>query len=126
MIQTEIKEIQAWMREFFSGHRELTPEEKGQRTAAIRSIAERSREDAAARSCTEWLVDQVEPELPMEAQAFRAYYLDGANRPTARQVGRALSMDKRSVHRCICRTLEAMLPLAFGLDGLYTADKLHR
>ncbi|MBD5161316.1 MAG: hypothetical protein HDT14_04730 [Oscillibacter sp.] len=74
----------------------------------------------------EWLSGQIEPELPIEVQVFRACYLDGANRPTARQVGRALSMDKRSVHRCICRTLEVMLPLAFGLDGLYTADKFHR
>ncbi len=114
------------MREFFSSHRELTPEQKAERVAVIRSIAERSREDAAARSYTEWLAEQVEPELPTEVQAFRACYLDGASKPTSRQMGRALSMDKRSVHRCIRRALEAMLPLAFGLDGLYTADKLHR
>lgn len=126
MIQTEIREGQTWMREFFSGHRELTAAEKASCVAVIRSIAERSRVDAGARSYMEWLVEQVEPELPMEVQTFRACYLDGANRPTARQVGRTLSMDKRSVHRCIRRALEAMLPLAFGMDGLYTADKLHR
>lgn len=126
MIQTEIREGQTWMREFFSSHRELVPEEKADRVALIRSIAERSRADAEARSYVEWLAEQVEPELPMEVQAFRACYLDGVSRPTSRQIGRALSMDKRSVHRCIRRTLEAMLPLAFGLDGLYTADKLHR
>lgn len=114
-----IEEIQAWMREFFSIHRELTPEEKRQRTAAIRGIAERSREDAAARSYTEWLVEQIKPELPTEAQAFRACYLDGTSRPTARQVGHDLNMDKRSVHRCIRRVLDAALPLVFGLGGLY-------
>ena len=126
MIQAEIKEGQAWMREFFSRHRELTPEEKAERVVVIRSIAERSRVDAEARSYMEWLTEQVGPDLPMEVQAFRACYLDGVSRPTSRQVGRARSMDKRSVHRCIRRTLEAMLPLAFGLDGLYAADKLHR
>lgn len=116
----------AWMKKFFSTHRKLTPEEKRQRTAAIRNIMERSREDTAARSYTEWLVEQIKPELPMESQVFRACYLDGASRPTARQVGHDLSMDKRSVHRCIRRVLDAALPLVFGLDGLFTADKLHR
>lgn len=116
---TEIEETQAWMRDFFSTHRELTPEEKRQRTAAIRGIAERSREDAAARSYTEWIVEQIKSELPMEAQVFRACYLGGASRPTARQVGHDLNMDKRSVYRCICRVLDAALPLVFGLGGLY-------
>ena len=55
MIQAEIKEGQAWMREFFSRHRELTPEEKAERVVVIRSIAERSRVDAEARSYMEWL-----------------------------------------------------------------------
>ncbi len=55
MIQMEIKEGQAWMREFFSRHRELTPEEKSSRVAVIRGIAEQSRVDAEARSYVEWL-----------------------------------------------------------------------
>lgn len=118
---TEIEKTQAWMREFFFTHRELTPEEKQQRTAAIRSIAERSRADAAARSYTEWIVEQIKPGLPMEAQVFQACYLDGANRPTARQVGHDLNMDKRSVYRCIRRLLDAALPLVFGLGGLYAS-----
>lgn len=126
MIQTELSECQRQMREFFSGLVELTSEEKASRVAVIWSIAERSWEDAEARSYVEWLVKQVEPELPTEAQAFRVCYLDGASRPTARQMGRALCMDKRSVHRCICRILAAMLPLAFGLDGLFSGGKLHR
>lgn len=113
MIQTE---SQAWLRDFFSSHTELTIQEKDGRVAAIREIADHAREDASARSFVEWLVQQLETELPTEAQTFRAYYLDGL---TARQAGRALHMDKRSVHRCNRRIMEAMLPLAFGLDGLY-------
>lgn len=111
-----IQESRTWLREFFSSHAELTAAGKAERVAVIRSIAERSREDAAARSYTEWLAREIEPDLPVEAAVFRAYYLDGQ---TARQVGRALSMDKRNVYRCINRGLDAMLPLVFGLDGLW-------
>ncbi|WP_305117482.1 hypothetical protein [Acutalibacter muris] len=115
-----IQESQGWLRDFFSSHAELTAAGKTERVAVIRGIAEHSREDAAALSYTEWLAEQIEPDLPMEAAAFRAYYLDGQ---TARQVSHTLSMDKRSVYRCINRGLDAMLPLVFGLDGLF---ELHR
>ncbi len=111
-----IEESQAWMREFFSGHTELNPEEKSQRVEAIRDIAERSREDAETRSYVEWLVQQVEIELPTEARVFRAYYWDGQ---TAHSIGRSLHLDKRSVYRCNRRMLEAMLPFVFGLGGIY-------
>ncbi len=111
-----IEESQAWMRDFFSSHTELNPEEKLQRVEAIRDIAERSREDAETQSYVEWLVQQVEIELPAEARVFRAYYWDGQ---TARLIGRRLHMDKRGVYRCNRRILEAMLPLVFGLGGIY-------
>ncbi len=111
-----IEESQAWLRDFFSDLVELTAEEKQGRTAAIRGIAERSRTDSAAQSYVKWLVQQIEPDLPMEAQVSRVYYLDGQ---TARQVGRALCMDKRSIYRCICWGLDAMRPLVFGLDGIF-------
>lgn len=92
------------------------PKQRAQRVAAIRHIATQAREDAAERSHVEWLLRQIEPDLPAEAQIFRAYYLDGQ---TARSIGHRTYMDKRSVHRCNRRVLEAMLPLAFGLDGIY-------
>lgn len=117
MIQSKLKENQAWMKEFFSSHRELTLKEKAQRVSAIRTIAIQVREDADARSYVEWLVKQIERDMPTEAQIFQACYLNGQ---TARSVGRAYHMDKRSVHRCNRRALEAMLPLAFGLGGIYT------
>ncbi len=108
MIQAE---SQAWLKNFFSSHAELTIQEKDERIAVLRGIANRAREDAAARSFMEWLVQQAETELPAEARVFKAYYLDGL---TARQAGRALHMDKRSVHRCNRRIMEAMLPLAYS------------
>ncbi len=111
-----IEESQAWMREFFSSHTELNLKEKSKRVEAIRAIAEHSREDAETRSYVEWLVQQVEIELPTEARVFRAYYWDGQ---TARSTGRSLHMDKRSVYRCNRRMLGAMLPLVFGLGGIF-------
>ncbi len=111
-----IGESQMCLRDFFSSHTELASEEKQERTAVIRGIAERSRTDNAARLYVEWLVQQIEPDLPMEAQVFQAYYLDGQ---IARQVSRALWMDKRIVHRCICRGLGAMRTLVFGMDRIF-------
>ena len=61
-------------------------------------------------------MQQAKSDLPTEARVFRVYYLDGL---TARQAGHALHMDKRSIYRCNRGIMEAMLPLAFGLDGLY-------
>lgn len=90
-----IQESQEWLRDFFSNHAELTAAGKTARVAVIRDIVERSREDATARPYVEWLAEQIEPDLPMETAAFRAYYLDGQ---TARQVSHVLSMDKRSVY----------------------------
>ena len=115
-----IQESQEWLRDFFSSHAELTAVGKAERVAVIRDIAERSREDTAALSYAEWLAGQIEPDLPIEAAVLRAYYLDGQ---TARQVSHTLSMDKRSVYRCINRGLDAMLPLVFGLEGLF--EKLY-
>ena len=57
--------------------------------------------------------------MPQEAATFRAFYLDGETKPTARQVGRSLCMDKTSVFRHNRRVLKAMLPAVFGLDGLF-------
>ena len=53
MIQAEVTESQKWMRGVFLGLTELTPDEKAQHVDIIRSIAERSRKDAAAHSFTE-------------------------------------------------------------------------
>ena len=107
MNQTEIAESQRWMREFFSGLRELTPETKASRMA---------RGDASARSTIEWALGHIAETMPAEASVFRATYLEGR---TARSVGRDLHMDKRTVYRLNRRVLESMLPLLFGLDGIY-------
>lgn len=63
---------------------------------------------------------------PEEAAVFRAYYLDGDAKPTARQIGRRLCMDARTVHRYNRRILIAMLPVAFGVYGLFYPDSSQR
>lgn len=68
------------------------------------------------------LLDAVEGKRPEEAAVFRAYYLEGERKPTARQIGRRLCMDVRTVHRYNRRILIAMLPVAFGVYGLFYPD----
>ena len=117
MNQPELMTSREWLRDFFSGVRELTAEEKAERVQLLRKIAERARTDSAARLDVENWLQQASLDLPEEAAAFRAHYLEGL---TARQISRALCMDKRTVHRHARRVLEAMLPVAFGLDGLFS------
>lgn len=98
------------------------PEAIGRRVAVLRGIARQARENAAARRVIVRLLDIVAPRLPDEAVTFRAYYLDG-QRQSARQTGRALYMDKRTVRRHTRRILEAMLAPAFGVYGVFLTDQ---
>lgn len=95
--------------------------EEGQknRIASLRALAELARENAAARSIVEKLLDAVGGKRPEEAAVFRAYYLEGKKMPTARQIARRLCMDVRTVHRYNRRILIAMLPVTFGVEGLF-------
>lgn len=94
----------------------------GRRVAVLRGIAGQARESAAARRVIVRLLDIVAPALPDEAATFRAYYLDGL-RQSARQTGRALCMDKRTVQRHTRRVLEAMLAPAFGVYGVFLTER---
>lgn len=98
--------------------------EEGQknRIAFLRALAELTRENAAARSIMEKLLDAVSGKRPEEVAVFRAYYLEGKKKPTARQIARCLCMDVRTVHRYNRRILIAMLPVAFGVEGLFYPD----
>ena len=98
--------------------------EKGQnyRIAFLRALAELSRENSAARSIVEKLLDTVNIKHSEEAIAFRAYYLDGKKKPTARQISHRLYIDVRTVYKYNRRILIAMLPVAFGVYGLFYPD----
>ena len=86
------------------------------------ALAELSRENSAARSIVEKLLDAVNIKHSEEAIAFRAYYLDGKKKPTARQISRRLYIDVRTVYKYNRRILIAMLPVAFGVYGLFYPD----
>lgn len=98
--------------------------EEGQRSRIefLRAISELARENGAARSIAEKLLDAVGGKRPEEAAVFRAYYLKGKKKPTARQIARRLCMDVRTVYRYNRRILIAMLPVAFGVEGLFYPD----
>lgn len=108
--------------EYLEGLEELTPAQMGERVAALRMLANRARENAAARAIIERLLTFCVRSLPDEAETFRFYYLDGDKRPSDRQAARRLCLDKRSVHRHNRRILEAMTPAAFGVYGVFQTD----
>lgn len=98
--------------------------EEGQRNriAFLRALADLARGNAAARSIAEKLLDAVGGKRSEEAAVFRAYYLEGEKKPTARRTARRFCMDVRTVHRYNRRILIAMLPVAFGVEGLFYPD----
>ena len=104
---------------YLNGLERLEPEQEARRVAALRDLAERARGNAAARGVVEQLLTFAAQRHPEEAQTFRACYLDGAKRPSARQIGRRLCMDSCTVHRHNRRILGAMLPAAFGVYGVF-------
>ncbi len=98
------------------------PEAINRRVAILRGIAGQARESTAARRLIVRLLDIVADGLPDEAATFRVVYLDG-QRQSARQAGRALYIDKRTVHRHTRRVLEAMLAPAFGVYGVFLTEQ---
>ncbi len=69
--------------------------EEGQknRIAFLRALADLARENAAARTIVTGLLDVVGGKRQEEAAVFRAYYLKGEKKPSARQIARCLCMD---------------------------------
>ena len=104
---------------YLNGLERLKPEQEARRIAALRNLAERARENAAARGAVERLLTFAAQRHPEEVQTFRACYLDGEKRDSARQIGRRLCMDLCTVHRHNRRILGAMLPAAFGVCGVF-------
>lgn len=108
---------------FLSGLQGIGPEGRENRIACLRALAEIARENATARSAvTRWL-DEVEYKLPEEAITFRLYYLEGDARPSIKQLARCLYISTSTVNRHNKRILEAMLPLVFGIDGIFQTDE---
>ena len=109
--------------EFMNSLQEIGPEGRENRLAFLRALSELARENTAARSIVERLLDGIRDKRLQEKKAtFRAYYLEGDTKTNARQTARRLCMDPATVYRHIRRILSEMLPLAFGIYGVYKAD----
>lgn len=87
--------------------------------AFLRALAELARENRAARSVVERLLNTIRGQVPDEETAtFKAYYLDGEKKLSARTIGRQFYVDISTVHRRNRKVLESMLVPFFGIDGI--------
>ena len=114
----ELKQI-AEAQHLLDSMEEIGPERRRELVAIVRALAELARENSVAREYLErWLVG-VAHSLPSEVETFRACYLDGDQRESARKIGRRLHMDICTVHRHNRRVMEALLVHVFGIYGVF-------
>lgn len=88
---------------------------------ALRRFSDTAREDAKAREMLEDALQkaaQLSPKVEAAAPFFRAMYLEGGSRPSAKEIGRRFYVDKRSVFRYVKTVLEALAVLFFGVVGV--------
>lgn len=98
---------------------EIGPERRRELVAIVRALAELARENSVAREYLERRLVGVAHSLPSEVETFRACYLDGDQRESARKIGRRLHMDICTVHRHNRRVMEALLVHVFGIYGVF-------
>nr|WP_300168564.1 hypothetical protein [uncultured Flavonifractor sp.] len=98
---------------------EIGPERRRELVAIVRALAELAQENSVAREYLERRLVGVAHSLPSEVETFRACYLDGDQRESARKIGRRLHMDICTVHRHNRRVMEALLAHVFGIYGVF-------
>lgn len=98
---------------------EIGPERRSELVAIVRALAELARENSVAREYLERRLVGVARSLPSEVETFRACYLDGDQRESARKIGRRLHMDICTVHRHNRRVMEALFVHVFGIYGVF-------
>ena len=101
------------------GHlEEIGPTRQRELVVMVRALAERAKENRVAREYLERHLVAVSRSLPFEVETFRACYLDGDQRESARKIGRR-HMDICTVHRHNRRMMEALLVHVFGIYGVF-------
>ena len=101
------------------GHlEEIGPTRQRELVVMVRALAERAKENRVAREYLERHLAAVAHSLPSEVETFRACYLDGDQRESARKIGRR-HMDICTVHRHNRRVMEALLVHVFGIYGVF-------
>ena len=98
---------------------EIGPERRRELVAIVRALAELARENSVAREYLERRMEAVARSLPDEVETFRACYLAGDQRESARKIGRRMHMDTCTVHRHNRRVMEALLVHVFGIYGVF-------
>ena len=107
---------------------EIRPERRRELVVMVRALAELGRENSVVREYLEQRLVSVAHSLPSEVETFRACYLDGGQRESARKIGRResarkigrrLHMDICTVHRHNRRVMEALLVHVFGIYGVF-------
>lgn len=102
------------------GHlEEIGPARRRKLVVMVRALAERARENRVAREYLERHLVAVSRSLPSEVETFRACYLDGHRRESARRIGRRLHIDTSTVHRHNRRVMEDLLVYVFGIYGVF-------
>ena len=97
---------------------EIGPARRRELVVMVRALAERAKENRVAREYLERHLAAVSRSLPFEVETFRACYLDGDQRESARKIGRR-HMDICTVHRHNRRVMEALLVHVFGIYGVF-------
>ena len=98
---------------------EIGPERRRELMAIVRALAELARENSVAREYLERRLVGVACSLPSEVETFRACYLVGHRRESARQIGKLLHIDKSTVNRHNRRVMEALFVYMFGIYGVF-------
>ena len=114
----ELKQI-AEAQHLLDSMEEIGPERRRELVAIVRALAELARDNRVAREYLEQRLVSVAHSLPSEVETFRACYLDGGQRESARKIGRRLHMDICTVHRHNRRVMEALLVHVFGIYGVF-------
>ena len=114
----ELKQI-AEAQHLLDSMEEIGPERRRELVAIVRALAELARENSVAREYLERRLVGVAHSLPSEVETFRACYLDGDQRESARKIGWRLHMDICTVHRHNRRVMEALLVHVFGIYGVF-------
>ena len=114
----ELKQI-AEAQHLLDSMEEIGPERRRELVAIVRALAELARENSVAREYLERRLVGVAHSLPSEVETFRACYLDGDQRESARKIGWRLHMDICTVHRHNRRVMEALLAHVFGIYGVF-------
>ena len=96
---------------------EIGPTRQRELVVMVRALAERARENRVAREYLERHLVAVSRSLPFEVETFRACYLDGDQRESARKIGRR-HMDICTGHRHSRRMMEALRVHVCGSYGV--------